>query len=73
MVDMNAFVQSMKNGPKNFILIDKGDIKKFIGTEITHIDGKKFKLSQPFLIDSIISLLNKERKIMVWTQTPNKQ
>ena len=41
-----------------FVLTGKGDINKFLGIEITHIDKKIFKLSQPFSIDSIISLLN---------------
>ena len=31
MVDTDAFVQSMKNGPDKFALIDDGDINKFIG------------------------------------------
>ena len=31
MVDINAFVQSMKNIPEKFVFIDEGDIKKFLG------------------------------------------
>ena len=58
MVDIDAFVQSMKNGPEKFVLTDKGDIKTFLGTEITHIDEKRFEVSQPFLIDWVIFLLN---------------
>ena len=58
MVGIDAFVQSMKNGPEKFVLTDEGDINKFIGIEITHIDEKIFKRPQPFLIDRIISLLN---------------
>ena len=50
MVDINAFVQSIKNGPEKFVLTDKG--------YITHIYQKRFKVSQPFLIDRIITLLN---------------
>ena len=30
---------------------------KFLGIEINHIDEKRFKVSQPFLIDRIISVL----------------
>ena len=58
MVDIDAFVQSMKNVPEGFILKDEGDIKKYIGIEITHIDEKRFKVSKHFLINMIISLLN---------------
>ena len=58
MVDINALVQSMKNGSDKFVFTDEGDIYKFLGIEITHIDEKTFKVSQPFSIDRIISLLN---------------
>ena len=57
MVDIDAFVQSMKNWSDKFVLTDEGDINNFFGIVITHIDDNKFKVSQPFLIDSIISLL----------------
>ena len=30
-VDIDAFIQSMKNGPEKFILTEKGDINKFLG------------------------------------------
>ena len=58
MVDIDAFVQSMKNGSNKFVLTDGGDIKKFLGIEIIHIGEKRFKVSQPFLIDRVISLLD---------------
>ena len=29
-VDIDAFIQSMKNGPEKFILTEKGDINKFL-------------------------------------------
>ena len=58
MVDIDDLVQSMKNGPEKFVLTDKGDINKFLGIGITHIDENIFKVSQPLLIDRIISLLN---------------
>ena len=47
----------MKNGCENFILTDKGDINKFLGIEINQLDGNIFNISQPFLIDRIISFL----------------
>ena len=58
MVDIDAFVKSMEKGPEKFVLTEKRDINRLHGIEITHIDEKRFKLSQPFLIDRIISLLN---------------
>ena len=47
----------MQNGTENFILTNKGDIDTFLGIEITQLDEKRFKTSQPFLINRIISLL----------------
>ena len=58
MIDIYAFAQSTKNGPEIFVLIDEGDVNKCLGIEINHIEKKIFKLSQPFFIDRIISLLN---------------
>ena len=58
MVDIYALISSIKNGPEKLVLTDEGDIKKFLGIEITHIYEKIFKLSQPFFVDSIISLLD---------------
>ena len=48
----------MKNVPEKFVLSEKGGINKFLGIEINHIYEKIFKVSQHFLIDRIISLLN---------------
>ena len=48
----------MKNVPEKFVLTDEGDINKFLGIEIKHINEKRFKVSQTFLIGEIISVLN---------------
>ena len=62
MVDFDAFVQSMKNGPEKFVLTDQRDIYKSSGIEITHIDEKIFKASQTLLIDRIVYLINIDTK-----------
>ena len=54
---VDSFVQSMKDGPENFVLTDEGDIDKFLGIEITHLDDNRFRISQPHLIDRIVSFL----------------
>ena len=51
MKDINTFITSMKDGPKEYVLTDEGDINKFLGIEIKEITGNKFKLSQPFVIE----------------------
>ena len=48
----------MEVGPEKFTLTDEGDIDKFLGIEINHLDERRFKISQNFLIDRIISFLN---------------
>ena len=57
MTKIDSFVQSMKDGPENFVLTDEGDIDKFLGIEITHLDDNRFRISQPHLIDRIVSFL----------------
>ena len=57
MENINRFVDSMKNGDENFVFTDEGDINKFLGIEITQLDDKRFKISQPYLTDRIISYL----------------
>jgi hypothetical protein len=57
MKDINTFVKSMKDGPKEYVLTDEGDMNKFSGIEIKEITENKFELSQPFLIERIVNLL----------------
>ena len=53
-----SLVESMKTGKENVVLTDEGDINKLLGIEITQLDDRRFKVSQPFLIDWIVSFLN---------------
>ena len=57
MIDIGSFVNSMKDGLENFVFTEEGDINKFIGIENTQLDEKIFKISQPYLIDRIVSFL----------------
>ena len=57
MKDIDSFIFSMQHGSKNFILTDEGDVNKFLGFEITHNEDYYFELSQPFLIDRLLSFL----------------
>ena len=58
MKDIDGFVKSMKIRSKNFVLTNEGDINKFLGIETTQLDDKRFKISQPFLIDRITYFIN---------------
>ena len=57
MENINRFVDSMKNGDENFTLTNEGDINKLLGIEITQLNDKIFKISQPYLTDRMISFL----------------
>ena len=37
-VNINRFIDSMKNGDKNFVLTNEGYINKFLGIEVTQLD-----------------------------------
>jgi hypothetical protein len=54
---IDHLILSMQPGLENFKLTDKGDVNKFLGIEITRLDGDSFELSQPFLIDCILNFL----------------
>ena len=58
MIDIDGFVESVKDGCENFVLTDKGDINKSLGIEMDQLDEERFKISQNFLIDRIISFFN---------------
>ena len=60
MQKIDAFVKLMEVSTEFFTLTDEGDIVKFLGIEINHLDQKIFKISQPFLIYRIISFLNND-------------
>lgn len=38
MESIDSFVESLIEGPENFILTDEGNIDKFLGIEITQLD-----------------------------------
>ena len=57
MKGIDCFLYSMQHGSENVILTDEGDVNKFLGIEITHNKDYSFELSQPFLIDHLLSLL----------------
>jgi hypothetical protein len=54
---LNALVTSPHDGNKNFALQDEGSIDKYLGEDISQVDGTSFQLTQPFLIKHITQLL----------------
>ena len=59
---ITAFVQSLHNGPKNFVFTEEGALNPtYLGVCITKLSGSEgFKMSQPFLIDGIIKTIGFE-------------
>ena len=57
MKDIDSFIHSMQNGLEIFIFTDKGDVNMFLGIEINKNKDSSFELSQPFLIDRLLSVL----------------
>ena len=55
--DIDSFMYSLQHESENFILTDVGYVNKFMGIEITHNEDYSFEMSQPFLIDRLLSLL----------------
>jgi hypothetical protein len=55
MEEVDQFTISMQNSSENFVLMDKGDIDKFLGIEIKYLRMHEFEISQPFLVNQIIS------------------
>ena len=44
MQKIDAFVKSMEVRPKKFTLNDEGDIYRFLGVEINHLDEKRINM-----------------------------
>ena len=70
MKDIEKFVESMKRGEEKFILTDEGNINKFLGIKINQLDENRFKVSQPFLVDRILSFLKIDRNAFGTSANP---
>ncbi len=50
---INALIQSLHGGSKEFVLQDEGSIDKYLRVNIKQLDATQFELTQPFLIERI--------------------
>ena len=56
---MKRFVQSLKDGDENFDFTEDGTLENYLGVNIAKLpDEQGFEMSQPFLIDRIITAIN---------------
>ena len=60
MGEIDNFVLSMQNSSENFVLTNEDSIDKFLGIEIKRLGRQELEMSQPFLINRILSLLQLE-------------
>ena len=52
------FVQSLHNGPENFVFTEEGSLESYLGVCISKLSGTEgFIMSQPLLIDRIIKAI----------------
>ena len=55
---ITEFVQSLHNGPENFVFTEEGSLESYLGVCISKLPGgKSFEMSQPFLIDRNIKAI----------------
>ena len=60
---IKEFIHSLNNGPENFDFTDEGTLSAYLGVDISRLPDGGFTLSQPFLIDRIITLLQFDPKM----------
>jgi hypothetical protein len=47
---IKSFIDSLTNGPEQFVFTDEGSMDKYLGVDIQKLDNNEFVLRQPFLI-----------------------
>ena len=60
---LQEFIHSLRNGPENFDFTDEGTLSEYLGVDISRLPDGGFCLSQPFLIERIINLLQFDPKM----------
>ena len=70
MADVDSVISSLHEGTENFQLVDQGSIDKYLGLLIRDINATSFKMSQPFLICQILSLISLDKHKTKGRETP---
>ena len=70
MAILDAVISSVKEGHKDFELVNQGSIDKYLGLLIRDIDANTFKMSQPFLIHHILDFLSLDENKTKGRDTP---
>jgi hypothetical protein len=56
---IKSFIDSLTNGPEQFVFTDEGSMDKYLGVNIQKLDNNEFVLRQPFLISRILDALGR--------------
>ncbi len=68
---ITSFIESLQDGPKNFVFTDKGHLDKYFGVEIQKTnDGSAFSMTQPFLIQRILQAAEIDTRMTNLRPTP---
>jgi histone deacetylase 1/2 len=54
---IEQIIKSLKEGPEQYVLTDEGDVNKYLGVEITDHKNGTYELSQPYLIERLLSVV----------------
>ena len=66
---ITKFISTLRLGPENFDFIDEGTLDKYLGLEVRR-QSKGFPMSQPFLIERIITAANIDARMTNPKATP---
>ena len=65
-------ITSLKDGKENFEFIDEGDLKSYLGVDITKRKDGSIVVTQPHLIERFIALVDQENNINIKTTPATK-
>ena len=57
---ITSLIESLNNGPENYVLTDEGDISNYLGVDINKSSYGTFKLSQSYLVEEIRNHVGRE-------------
>ena len=63
----DKLITSLKDGKENFEFIDEGDLKSYLGVDITKRKDGSIVVTQPHLIERFIALVDQENDINIKT------